>query len=192
MDEKIKLLISTLGENRIKENENLKYHTYNKLDVFCEYFYITTSQKELIDILTACLELKIPYSLFSNGTKLIIKKSSVKGLTIKNRSGIIKIGGIKGKVSPTGIGIEEALVEVDSGVSLGKLKEYLAEQKLQNLLHDSSSHSSIGGALFIDERLKQACQKVTVWRKGEKRDFDPYSLEKDMVILSAVFRAKAV
>lgn len=192
MDEKIKLLISTLGENRIKQNENLKHFTYTKIDVSAEYFYIVTTQKEIREILNSCFELKIPFFIFGNGTKLVVKRPFIKGLVIKNRTGGIKIGGIKGKVGPSGIGVEEALIETDSGVSIEKFNDYLKNQQLRNLLTNSSAKSSIGGSLFLDTDLKQVCQKVTVWKKGKIWDIDPYSLEKEMIILSAVFKVKAL
>src|SRR6266542_3434036 len=118
MDDKIKLLTFALGQERVKLNEKLSYHTFSKLGGPAKAFYIATSQKELILALDTSLELKIPYLILGSGTKILPSKNGFEGLVIKNRTSSIKIGGVKGKVSAKGIGVEEALVEVDSGVSL--------------------------------------------------------------------------
>lgn len=191
-EEKLRLLISLLGPDRIKKQENLKYHTYTKLDVICDYFYIVTTQKELLDTLTNCLDLKIPVTLFGNGTKLVVKSTKISGLTVKNRTGFIKISGIKGKVSPSGIGIEEALVESDSGVSMNMLNEFFKKQGLKSIDSYSSMHSSLGGALFIDPSIRKLTQKVKVWKKNKQEELTVDKLDKKMVILSAVLKVKAV
>lgn len=191
MDEKIKLITSIVGPDRIKKDENLRYHTYTQLDAICDYFYIVTTQKELVDILKNCLDLNIPVTLFGNGTKLVIRNPKISGLTIKNRTGFIKISGIKGKVSPSGIGIEEALVESDSGVSIEKLNEFLKKQGLKQIDSYSSIHSSLGGTLFIDPLIRKLTQKVKVWKRNRVEELTVDKLDKKMVVLSAVLKVKA-
>lgn len=191
MEEKIKLIISIIGSDRVKYNENLKYHTYTKLNVICDFFYIVTDQKEFLNILNNCFDLKIPLTLFGNGTKLVVKKLKIPGLTVKNRTAGLKIAGIKGKVSPSGIGIEEALVEVDSGVSIEKLNEFLLKQKLTPIDSYSSVHSSLGGSLFIDPTIRKLTQKIKAWRRGKIEELTVDKLDKKMVVLSAVLKVKA-
>lgn len=192
MDDRIGLLISLLGPDRIKKQENLKHHTYTQLDVVCDNFYIVTTQKELVDILKNCLDLKIPVTLFGNGTKLVVRNPKIAGLTIKNRTGFTKISGIKGKVGPSGIGIEEALVESDSGVSIEKLNEFLKKQGLKPIDSYSSLHSSLGGALFIDPSIRKLTQKVKIWKRNKQEELTVDKLDKKMVVLSAVLKVKAV
>lgn len=192
MEEKIKLIISTIGGDRIKVDENLKHHTYTKLDVNCEFFYIVTDQKELLNILNNCFELKIPLTLFGNGTKLVVKRPKIPGLTVKNRIGGVKIAGIKGKVGLSGIGIEEALVEADSGISIEKLNEFLTKQGLVSIDSYSSIRSSLGGSLFIDPFIRKLATKAKVWSKGKIEELTVDKLDEKMVVLSAVLRIKAV
>src|SRR3990167_6899592 len=45
----------------------------------------------------------------------------------------LKIFGIKGKVSKSGLGVEEALIEAGSGVSLKRLNDYVKSQGLGGL-----------------------------------------------------------
>jgi UDP-N-acetylmuramate dehydrogenase len=192
MDDKIKLIIAEVGEERIKLDEQLSYHTFSKLGGAAQYFYIATTQRELIKIMDLSWELKIPYIILGNGTKLLVSEKGFSGLVIKNRTSAIKIGGIKGKVGKAGIGIEEALVEVDSGVSLNKLNEFLKEQKLKQIDSFSSLKSSVGGAIFLDKELQELAQQVNVWDKGAVSVILTEELNiRDQVVLSAVVKVKA-
>lgn len=191
MDERIKLLIATLGEHRVKLSENLKYHTYLKIDAVAEYFYIVTKQNELVEILNAGNSLKIPLLIFGNGTKLVLDSDEISGMVVKNRTGNIKIGGIKGKVGVGGIGVEEALLELDSGVSLDRLNDFLVSQKLKKIDSYSSGYSTIGGAIFLDPVLQNMSTKIKIWYKGEIQEVGSEDLDRQMVVLSVVIKAKA-
>lgn len=192
MEEKIKFLVNNLGFARLKEDELLKYHTYNQLGGTADFFYIATTQRELEQILKMVFDLKIPYLILGNGTKLVLPENGFRGLVIKNRTGIIKIGGVKGKVSPTGIGVEEALVEVDSGVSINKLNEFLQKQHLRSLQGISSLHSSVGGSIFLDPVLQEQTQKIKIWEDNEIKEIESEELKRDgQVVLSVVLKIKA-
>lgn len=192
MDEKFKIIVSLLGSERVKLGEKLFHHTYTKLNSEAEGFYIATNQRELVEVLNLVYELKIPFFVIGSGTKFLTKKKIIRGLVIKNRTSSIKIGAIKGKVSLSGIGIEEAQVEVDSGVSVNRLNEFLNEQNLKLLQGISSSLSTIGGAIFIDSNLQYLSQQIKVWDKGDIETIDILSLDrKKHVILSVVFKVKA-
>lgn len=192
MDDKLDLLKAALGEVRVKTNELIKYHTYSKLGGPAEWFYIATSQKELLLVLNTCYELKIPYFLIGSGTKVMISDNGLKGLVIKNRSIIIKLGAIKGKVGKDGLGIEEAQIEADSGVLLGRLNEYLRAQKLSEINGISSVHSTVGGALFLDPALLELTEIIKVWQDGDVFEIKPFELQRNKhIIISAIFRVKA-
>ena len=97
MDDKLSLLRASLGEVRVKENEEIKYHTFSKLGGKAEFFYLATSQKELIEVLNTCWELKVPFFVIGSGTKVMIGEEGLKGMVIKNRSTQIKMGAVKGQ-----------------------------------------------------------------------------------------------
>jgi UDP-N-acetylmuramate dehydrogenase len=192
MDEKIKLLIAELGEERVKLNEPLKNHTFSKLGGPAKIFYIATTQRELIKILDLSYALKIDYLVLGNGTKFLPSAKGFEGLVIKNRTTIVKIGGIKGKVSAEGLGIEEALIEADSGVSLGRLNEFLKEQKLTEILGMSSLKSSVGGSIFLDEHLREQTQQVKVWDREDVFEISVNELNRNKhVVLSIVVKVKS-
>jgi UDP-N-acetylmuramate dehydrogenase len=192
MDDKLDLLKAELGEVRVKSDELIKYHTYSKLGGPAQWFYIATSQKELLLVLNTCYELKVPYFLIGSGTKVMISDKGLRGLVIKNRSVIIKLGAIKGKVGKDGLGIEEAQIESDSGVLLGRLNEYLRGQKLQEINGISSVHSTVGGALFLDPALLELTEIIKVWQDGDVFEIKPFELQRNKhIIISAIFRVKA-
>ncbi|EKD90527.1 MAG: hypothetical protein ACD_31C00002G0026 [uncultured bacterium] len=192
MEDRYKLIAAALGEERVKYDERLIHHTYTKLKSRAEIFYIATTLKELIAVLDLAYELKIPYLVLGAGTKYLTKRADIKGLVIKNRTTQIKIGAIKGKVSTSGLGIEEAQIEVDSGVSINKLNDFLYESGLENLRGISSSLSTVGGAIFLDSVLQAQASMIKVWDKGDIENVDILSLDKNKhVVLSVVFGVKA-
>ncbi len=192
MDERLKLISKSLGEERVKFNEDLSSHTYLNQKVFAASFYIATTTQELIRILDLALELDTPFLVIGGGTKFSPQHKLINGLVIKNRTSNIKIGGIKGKVGKGGIGVEEALVMVDSGVSLAKLNSFLATQNLRDLTGFSSLHSTVGGAIFVDLNLQELAEKITIWSEGMITDTTAANLDiKTDIVIFVIFKVKA-
>ena len=127
---KIDLLKSELGGERVKSDINISEHLITKFTGKALGFYIATTTRELIKAITSCRLLKLKFFLIGSGSKVAISKDGFLGLVIKNRADNLKISAIKGKVGRGGIGIEEAFVEADSGVSLDGLSEYASKQNL--------------------------------------------------------------
>lgn len=191
MKEKIKILESVLGEVRIKTDEPLKYHVERQTEGKALVFYVATNLKELKQALSLSDELKIPFFLIGGGTKIIIPDRGLEGFVIKNRTGSIKISGVKGKVSPLGIGVDEAMVEVESGVSFKRLNEFLKEQKLRQLDFPFNLNSTIGGSLPVLPSLQAITQKVKVFSEGEVFDIDILDLKESDFILSIILKVKS-
>ena len=91
-----------------------------------------------------------------------------------------------------GIGIEEALVEAESGVSINRFVEYLNSQGLETLGFDDMS-GSIGGGLFLNSFLQNHAKSIKVLdRDSEIRQINVSALSlKEHIIISAVFKIKA-
>lgn len=192
MRDKIKLLVSNLGETRVKENVDLTEHLQTRLGGPAAAFYIATTLRELTRSIQLCRELRIPFLLIGSGSKMAISDQGVRGLAIKNRSDSIKIFGVKGKVSRTGIGIEEAFLEADSGVSLVKLADFSASQGLGGLEVLRTTAGTVGGSFYITPVLKEKSFEVKVLTnsggvKGKSAD----AVKKEDIILSVVFKLKA-
>lgn len=192
MSENLKQLVKSLGEERFKYNENLSSYTFSKLGGPAEVLFVATSIKDLMKILDLAHDLKIDFFVFGAGTKMLISDRGLKNLVIKNRTSGIKIAGVKGKVGRGGLGIEEALVEVESGVSIGKLNEFLTAQNLETISGYSSLHSSIGGSIFLDPILRERVVTIKVWEEGLESQIPINKLKQgNQVVLSVIFKFKS-
>lgn len=139
-----------------------------------------------------CRDLKLPNFIFGTGSKIMMSDNGFEGVVIKNRTKDIHIISIKGKVSKIGIGVDEALIEVDSGVSILKFVEFL---DTQGLLADEFRQrpGSIGGDLFLNKSLQSKVKSIKVLNLNsqvEEIGTENLSLKKH-IILSAIFRIKA-
>lgn len=187
---KYKLIELQLGSVRVKFEESLKYHLASPTESKAKCFYVATTIKELTEAIDLAKELKISFTLFGAGTKSLIT-DDIEGLIIKNRTSGIRISGVKGKVSVNGIGVDEAMVEIESGVSLGKTNDFLKEQKLRSFNFPFIPNATIGGSLFVTPPLQDLVQKIKVYSDGEISDIDTYELKRDDIILSVILKVKS-
>lgn len=192
MESKIKLLVSGLGENRVRVNIDLSEYLQTGLGGLVQAFYIATTTRELIKSVNLCKELKIPFLVIGAGSKIAISLQGVHGLAIKNRSDNLKIFGIKGKVSRLGIGIEEALVEADSGVSLARLADFASVQGLGGFQLLSDMPGTVGGSFHINPNLSQKAHEIRVLTETGSQKIKTYQqISRQDIILSVVFKLKA-
>lgn len=190
--DKFKLIIDSFGKDRFKIQELLKDYTASNLGGPAKVFFIAFTTRELVKVINMCRELKLSYFLFGTGSKIAMSDLGFNGLVIKNRTKEIKTLSVKGKVTKFGIGVDEALIEVDSGVSIKKWIEYLDSQNLESL-EFGSIPGSIGGNLFISRFLQNRVKSIKVLdSKSEIKEISVETLSpKGHIILSAVFRIKA-
>ncbi|MFH0937013.1 MAG: FAD-binding protein [Candidatus Daviesbacteria bacterium] len=192
MDEKIYLLASQLGKNRLKENIDLTSYLKSKLGGMASAFYIATTTSELIKIIQLCKELKLSFLVFGLGSKIAISHQGFQGVAIKNRCDGLKIFGIKGKVSRKGIGIEEAFLEAESGASLERLNGFALAQGLGGLEDFSSTLGTIGGSFLINQILREKAAQVKVLTKENiQKTKQVREVDREDIILSVIFKLKA-
>ncbi len=192
MEDRLKLLIRELGEMRVKLDIDASEYLETKLGCKVPAFYLATTTSELVSAVEVCRELDLPFFLIGSGSKVSLKNSGFAGVLIKNRSHAMKVSGIKGKVSPTGIGIEEAFIEADSGVTLGSLIEFADAQGLGGIEYFQSLSGTIGGNLFINPDLRTIMHQIKVLTPlGDKVTKSSDELKKEDIILSVVFKLKA-
>ncbi len=192
MDNKFKLIIDSFGKDRFKLNEQIKDYTALRSGGLAKLFFIAFTTRELIKIIKMCRDLKLPFFLFGTGSKIMFSDNGFDGLVIKNRTKYIKTISVKGKVTKSGIGVEEALVEVDSGVSVNKFIEFLQSQKLQ-FEEFEGTPGSIGGNLFLSRFLQMSVKSIKVLdSESEIEEISIGELSaKKHIIISAVFKVKA-
>ncbi len=192
MDSKFKLIVDSIGKDKFKFNEPIKDYAALQVGGPAKLFFIAFTTRELIKVINMCRELNLPFFLFGTGSKIMMSDLGFEGLVIKNRTKIIQTVSVKGRVSKLGIGIEEALIEVESGVSLKKFAEFL---EIQNLQSDEflSFPGSIGGNLLVNDFLQRLAKSIKVLDlESNIWDIEPKELSlKKHIILSGVFRIKS-
>ncbi len=193
MDNHIKLLTSQLGELRVKHDIDVSEYLDSRLGGKAKAFYLATTREELIQAVTLCRELELPYILIGSGTKVALAEEGFEGVVIKNRSHAIKISGVKGKVSQKGLGIEEAFIEVDSGLSVSGLIEYGHKQGLGGLDAIKGLPGTTGGNLYTNPTLQSLVHKILVLdRDGDQVERSASTLQQSDIILATTFKLKAI
>lgn len=192
MEDKIKLLNHSFGLDRVKSNVDISEHVVTRFGGHVAAFFIATTKRELIKVVEQARELKIEFIVIGQGSKVAFAISGYQGLVIKNRVDLVKISGIKGKVSPGGIGVEEAFLEADSGVSLNGLCEFSQKQNLTGFEGLQNSVGSVGGNMWLNPILHKYTHKVEVLDKfGEIEVKDLAQITKEDIILAVVFKLKS-
>lgn len=193
MDPKYKLIVDYFGKERFKFEEPMKDYTTLGVGGPAKLFFIAFTQAEFIKIIKLSRELKLRFFIFGTGSKMMISDKGFDGLVIKNRTKNIQTKSVKGKVTKYGIGVEEALIEVDGGVSINKFCEYLNSQRLDNKGF-ATLPGSIGGNLLLSRFLQEKVKSIKILDSA--LEIDEISAEelnpKKHIILSAVFRIKAI
>lgn len=192
MEDKLRLIAKTFGEEKFKFNEPLKYYTALKIGGKAKALFVAFTNQEIIKLITACRNLNVPFFIFGTGTKIAFSDHGFDGLVIKNRTRNIQTISVKGRASRLGIGVQEAIIEVDSGVSLDKFIEFLEKDNLSS--EDFKGiPGSIGGALFISKILQSRAKSIKVLDlESEVEEIDPNQLSLSKhIILSGVFKIKA-
>jgi|SRR3989344_1765639 len=190
MDSKLKLIVDSLGENKVKLNEPLKDHTILKVGGNASLFFVAFTCREIIKIEKMARDLKIPFFIFGTGSKIIMSRG-FEGVVVKNRTTDIKVVGVKGRVSRAGMGVAEALVEVESGVSLKKLSDFLSNQHLDS---DGIRNipGTVGGNLVLNRFLQDNVKLIKVIELGAEEEVKVEELNlRAQIILSVIFNFKA-
>ncbi|TSC64754.1 MAG: UDP-N-acetylmuramate dehydrogenase [Microgenomates group bacterium Gr01-1014_93] len=191
MDDKYKLILNSFGTELIKLDEPLKFHTALKIGGSVKLFFIATRISEIEKMVTAALDLKLPFIIFGTGSKLMVSDLGFDGIVIKNRSQNIKIVSIKGMVGKGSIGVSEVMVEVDSGVTMKALVDFLEKQNLESA-DIKDLPGSIGGNIFINKILQDKSEIINVLEDGDSLKLKPSQLLlRKHIILSIVLKFKS-
>lgn len=191
MDSRIKLIADSFGRDKVKFDEPISSHVATNLGGRAKLFFVAIHTQEIIRMVELVRELKVPLLIFGSGSKMAISDNGFDGVALKNRTSKIIVVGVKGKVSKTGIGVSEAVVEVDSGVTIAKLIEFLRGQGLdENQVNPVAG--TIGGNLLTNRQLQALAQKIKILNEdSEKQEIDLQELSlRKHIILSVVFKFK--
>lgn len=198
MNSNYKLIADSFGSDKVKLDEPLAEHMSTGIGGPAKIFFVALYPTEIIRMVKMARDLKVPFLIYGTGSKMLISDVGFDGVAVKNRTSKITVVGVKGKVGRAGIsgaslrvGVEEVMVEVESGVSMTKLVEFLKKQGLDS---DTISNipGTVGGNLALSRPLLDLVQKIKVLDD----DDDIIEIEKSVlslrrhIILSAVFKFK--
>lgn len=192
MDNKIKLLADSFGKEKVKFNEQLSNHTATKFGGPAKLFAVAITLREIIKLVEECRQLNLPFLVIGTGSKVAFSDSGFLGVVIKNRTQNIKVISIKGKVSKIGLGVDFALIEVDSGLALEKFANFLVLQGLGSG-EFKGMVGSVGGNLFLNPALQERVENIRVLDENNLiRQITSQNLSlKKHIILSVIFKIKA-
>lgn len=198
MDSRFKLIVDCFGQDRFKFDEPLRDHTELKVGGPAKIFFMVFTVSELVKVINMCRQLKLPYFLFGTGSKSMISDAGFEGLVIQNRTKNVHTISVKGKVSKFGIGVEEALIEVESGVSIRRFCETLDSQGFSSVEFSGIS-GSLGGSLLVsnflqgNSLLQSRVKSIKVLDQNEEVEkIEPGQLKaRGHIILSAILKVKA-
>lgn len=192
MEEKINIIVSQLGDLRVKRNVDLTEYVFLQPAGLASAVFIATSIAELIKAVSLCRELKLPFIVIGSGSKVSNLGSGFSGLVIKNRSQNLKIFGVKGKVSRSGIGIKEAFIEADSGATLSDVADYTLKQGLAGFEDLKLTKGTIGGSVLNNPTLLDNVTQIKVLNNSDVTfTKDKNEVSSKDIILKSVFHLKA-
>ena len=124
-------------ENRFKgqllKEEPLKRHTSFKIGGPADLMAVATKKEDLIEAVTSCLDLSIPYFILGGGTNLVFHDRGFRGVVIKNLCSGYRTNG--------------KYVYVESGANLRTFAGNMSLRGLKGLENLAGIPGTVGGAI---------------------------------------------
>lgn len=176
-----KELEEKLGLGRVKTDELLAQHTTFEIGGPADFYFEAHNTDELLKAVKVARQLSVLYFILGGGSNLLVADKGFRGLIIRNKSHQIKILAMRGKITKAQgleIGVDEVLLEADSGVPFNQLVRFTIEEGLGGLEAFLGLPGTIGGAVTGNAHWREKTIEDNV---VEKKFF-----EKE-VLLSATF-----
>ena len=172
-----KVLKEKLPSANIKLNEPMKLHTSFKIGGPADFFITANNIQEIREVVNIAKENNLPLKVVGNGTNLLVKDNGFRGIILKTNLQEIKITKTKNKdeintkykINEMESSInckEEYIVNVQSGMALGKLSQILLKNEIGGFEFASGIPGTIGGAIKMNAgayggEFKDIVQDVT-------------------------------
>lgn len=130
-------LVTKLGFNNVKVNENLAPYTYMKVGGPADLLFVAEQTGELILAATAAFNLGLPVTVIGNGANILVSDKGVRGLIIINKSKNYKF-------------LPHDYLETDSGVNVIELINQARVRKLTGFERLMKVPATIGGAIYMN------------------------------------------
>ena len=176
-----KVLKEKLPSANIKLNQPMKLHTSFKIGGTADFFITANNIQEIKEVVNIAKENNLPLKVVGNGTNLLVKDNGFRGIILKINLQEIKITKTKNKdeintkykINEIESSInckEEYIVNVQSGMALGKLAQILLKNEIGGFEFASGIPGTIGGAIKMNAgayggEFKDIVQDVTYLNK---------------------------
>ena len=154
-------LSKILGSDRLKKNVSLASHTTFGIGGPAQLFYKAKTNEELIRVIKAARELKIPYFILAGGSNILIADRGFAGLVIKVKSASWRIK------------IQNYKITAEAGTPLAKIVKAAQEHSLSGLECCIGIPGTVGGAVAgnagaKNQWISQCIKSVTTLDKSGK------------------------
>ena len=152
-------LSEILGSDRLKKNVSLASHTTFGIGGPAQLFYKAKTSKELIRVIKAARELKIPYFILGGGSNILVADRGLVGLTIKIQNSKFKVQNYR--------------IIAEAGTPLAKVVKAAQEHSLSGLECCIGIPGTVGGAVAgnagdKNQWISQCIKSVTILDKSGK------------------------
>jgi len=123
-----------MKNEKLKKNFLLKNLTTFRIGGKAQYFFEARNKEEIIEVLQWVQQKKLPFFVLGGGSNVLINDKKYKGLVIK--------------IQESGIRNQESGIEVEAGVSLGRLVGLAKQEGLAGMEWAMGIPGTVGGAVY--------------------------------------------
>jgi UDP-N-acetylmuramate dehydrogenase len=147
----------------VLEREPLARHTTFAVGGPADYFAVAESASDLAELLSASASADIPATVLGEGSNVLIGDDGVRGLVIHNRSAHVE-------------SLSESRLRAESGILMGRLAHWGAENGLAGLEFGVGIPGTLGGSIFgnagcFGVEIKDVLVQAEVWSGGDHETY---------------------
>jgi len=195
MSEIIEQLEEQIGK-KLRHNEQLSTHTILQENTIAELYLEVETIDDLVKAVKAARNLDIPTFVFGSGSYTSLPDETILGLVIKNNARKFDKMIMTGKVRDQAIGVDEMLIQAESGTLINQLVRFTIEEGLSGLEYQLGMPGTVGGAIHTNAGYKKNfvrdnIQAIRILTDEGNVEMHVENLEKyfsDAILLSVIFR----
>ncbi|MFH1827470.1 MAG: UDP-N-acetylmuramate dehydrogenase [bacterium] len=127
----------------LQQNVDLINHTTLKSKAIAQYFYVTKTKQEIIDLYNLALKEKIKFILLGGGSNVALVSNYIKGIVVKNLY-IEKTKLLEDS--------SKVIYKVSSGYPTAKLVSETIDEGLEGLEYHKGLPGNVGGAIYMNSK----------------------------------------
>ena len=148
-------MCSIVGSDNVDTDEPMKKHTTFRIGGAADYYVTPHSKDEIVQVIEACRENKIPFYILGNGSNLLVSDRGYRGVIIQ----IFK--------NFNDIRVEGTCITARAGALLSKIAKKALEYGLAGFEFASGIPGTLGGAAVMNAgayggEMKDVLEEVTV------------------------------